>query len=119
LLELVVSVSRLAGRVYLEHRRHGAEGSVLADLAFRGLGGWRLRPFSPASVRYPFAAPSTFDQPDLVTPDPLLLGLPEIIDEPDECGFRLVRRVYEAFGYFEEFIPREFDRKRRKLTIPG
>lgn len=38
--------------------------------------------------------------------------------EPDRCGFRLVRRVYRAFGLRESDIPSEFDRRVGRLILP-
>jgi hypothetical protein len=58
------------------------------------------------------------DEPDLIWDEPLLFTLREVRDEPDRCGFRLVRRVYQAFGYDEEKVPSEFDRKAGRLILP-
>jgi hypothetical protein len=55
---------------------------------------------------------------DLAWEDPLVFSLQEVIEEPDRCGFRLVRRVYEAFGFYEDAIPKEFDRKTGRLVLP-
>lgn len=43
----------------------------------------------------------------------------QIVDEPDRCAYRLIRRIHEAFGYDDEQIPREFDPETGRLSLPG
>jgi hypothetical protein len=117
LLEYPASVFRLAGKIYLEG---GVQvDAVLADLALFGIHDWTLRPDSPVSFSYKAAEPKGFEGKEIVSAEPLSFSLEEVINEPDRCAFRLVRRVYEAFGLFEEQMPAEFDRDSGKLILPG
>lgn len=115
LLELPISVFRLAGYLYRE--LGDLAGDVLADCAFFGIRGWRLRDGSldfldPGDLREPT------DLDDLIWEEPLRFAAHEISEEPDRCGFRLVRRVYEAFGIREAAIPSFFDRGSGRLILP-
>jgi hypothetical protein len=49
---------------------------------------------------------------------PLVFGMQEVLEEPDRCGFRLMHKVYEAFGLRDEALPKEFDRKTGRLVLP-
>lgn len=42
----------------------------------------------------------------------------EFLANPDRCGFRLLRQVYQAFGIREEDMPKEFDRETGRLILP-
>jgi hypothetical protein len=44
--------------------------------------------------------------------------LGELQTRPDSIGLRLIEGVYEAFGYFPEDLPQEFDRTRGVLEFP-
>jgi len=119
LLEFPISVFRLASTIYKERGSKRADW-VLGDLALFGLKGWTLRPHSPFDHVFrsskPFAE-SDLAEPDLVWDKPLMFSWDEIIDHPDRCGFRLVQRVYEAFGFEEHEMPREFDRESGRLAF--
>lgn len=119
LLESSISAFRLASVVY---RVQGAssQDAALADLAFWGLHGWRLRCGSLIGMHWRRNKVREYQGPpeDLTWPDPLTFQLERLFSEPDRCGFRLVRRVYEAFGYRENEIPREFDRDSGRLVLP-
>ncbi len=120
LIEFPVSLFRLASRLYADYRV-GKSGSVVADAALFGISGWTLRPYSPRSLHFhhPLEAPTSYKEgKDLTWERPLVFRRDSVIEEPDWCGFRLVRRIYEAFGYFEDQIPMEFNRDTRRLEIP-
>lgn len=120
LIEYPVALYRLASCLY-RNERAADLAVVLADAALIGAQGWALPPYSPRSIHFqhPLKAPHVWNEGrDLVWERPLIFPGSEIINEPDWCGFRLVRRIYEAFGYFEEKIPLEFDRGKRRLIIP-
>lgn len=117
LLEFPASIFRLASTIYREHKFDAQE--ALADLALFGVRGWTLRPFSPVSFGYKLAKPQPFDKDEIIAPEPLGLSLTEVEEAPDRCAFRLVRRIYEAFGLFEEEMPTEFDRDSGRLILPG
>jgi hypothetical protein len=103
LLEFPASIFRLASTIYREHQFDAQE--ILADLALFGVKGWTLRPFSPVSFGYKLAKPRPFEKDEIVAAEPLTFSLTEVEEGPDRCAFRLVRRVYEAFGLFEEEMP--------------
>ena len=119
LLEYPVSAFRLA-RVFLEESRTSVGVNILADLAFFGIRGWKLRPGSIVGNRSRFNDPIEYPEAeeDLTWTKPLIFHLGELMKEPDRCGFRLVRRVYEAFGYREDEMPREYDRESDRLVLP-
>lgn len=120
LVEWPVSVMRLAGTLYRMQGRPAGDDRILADLAMFGAAEYWLRPHSPGSI-YNTLAPA--GQPRLVEPDlewrPLVLPYDEVVDEPDRCTFRLVRRIYDAFfGEGEDKIPQEFNRREMRLVLP-
>ncbi len=117
LLEFPASVFRLAATIYREREFHVE--AVIADLALFGIKGWTLRPHSPVSFGYKLARPRLFEEEEIVSAEPLSFSLDEVINEPDRCAFRLVRRVYEAFGFFEDEMPTEFNRESGRLILQG
>jgi hypothetical protein len=119
LLEYPTSVLRLASVLYGRHREDLKE--VVADLAILGAGGWRLRPFSPKAIGHhgPLGAAAFDEAKDLVWERPFLFKPEEVLESPDMCAYRLVLRVYHAFGYDAEQVPREFNPKTGRLLIPS
>jgi len=92
----------------------------LATLALFGLQGWSLWPYSPSSQGIWYRrhlTPRYFPDPDFVG-RPVRFGGLEIREEPDRCGFRLVRQLYSAFGYRLDEMPPEFDQKAGRLILP-
>ena len=67
-----------------------------------------------------FARRAAEFQGDLLELDPgqLIFDSEEVKTSPDRCGYRVVRLVYEKFGFDSEAIPREFDRTHGVLTFP-
>ena len=120
LLEYPISVFRLASTIYREHALEKID-TVLADLAIFGVRGWTLRPYSPRSFGYQGLRQEPFkDDENLLFSEPLSFQRDQILDEPDRCGFRLVKQVYQAFGHWEkEKIPKEFDQDTGKLVFPN
>jgi len=49
----------------------------------------------------------------------VVLTWKDLQSSPDRCAFRLLVRVYEAFGHPEESLPIELSRETGQLTIPG
>jgi hypothetical protein len=116
LLEFPVSAFRLAKVIYGDKLNPG--DLVLADLAILGIQGWILRGGAPGQVPA-LNAPHRYDSSDdLLWESPLQFGFAEIDASPDECAYRLVRRVYDAFDFGESAIPQWFDRRSRRLVIP-
>jgi hypothetical protein len=123
LLEFPTSVFRLAATLY----SHGSDDTslhpnlpVVADLALLGLTGWTLRPGSPETTQFLFAEPVTCQEGDhFLLTKPMVFSSQEVIDRPDRCAFRVVRRLYEAFGLSEDAIPHEYDREAGRLLFPS
>jgi hypothetical protein len=119
LLEYPISASRLASKIY----DYGLPSTVeiVSDLALFGVRKWKLRAGSPTFghfVRSTRPAKEYSNDQDLQSSRPLVFKYEEILDEPDRCGYRLVRRVYEAFGIRDEDMPRKFDPKIGRLVLP-
>ncbi len=115
LVEYPVALFRLASCLY-----RSKSGTVLADAALIGIQEWTLRPYSPRSIHFQYPlhpAQSWTESRDMVWEQPLVFQKREIFEEPDWCGFRLIRPIYEAFGYSEDKIPMEFDHTNRRLII--
>jgi len=120
LLEFPTSLFRLAATLY----RRGSERPlspdlpVVADLALLGIAGWKLRPGTPETTGFLFADPVTCQEgDDFLLTEPMVFSVEEIMETPDRCAFRLVRRLYEAFGLSEDAIPREYDREAGRLLL--
>lgn len=116
LLEYPVSAFRIVRKLY--EGKMNDDGAVVADLALFGLRGLKLRPGSPGNW-FSSKQTRTFNEADdFLLDSPLVFKAEEIENEPDRCGFRLVERVYEAFGLGREAIPREFDQEVGRLILP-
>lgn len=114
LLEYPVSTFRIAREVYKGHL--APDEFVVADLALLGVGGWKLRAGTPGRF-FTESRLEQVDEPDLFW-EPVVFAFQEIAESPDRCGFRLVRRVYQAFGLREEAMPKVFDRDSGRLILP-
>lgn len=123
LLEYTASVLRVAGRAYSESPLADPD-PVLAELALLGIGGWVLGWGAPGGGGAPGRGDylfrfEIFDAgDDLRLPKPEPFTCEEIRRAPDRCAFRLVRRVYEDFGFPDEAIPPEYDRRTGRLVLP-
>jgi hypothetical protein len=121
LLELPVSVFRLLDVIYsqgdLWQSAVPPSTMLWTHMALYGLQGWHLRPGSPNQWGYRPPAAVRFEEMDFILEQPLVFRLAEL-REPDNCGYRLVSRVYEAFGFPESAIPGEFNRKLGRLALP-
>jgi hypothetical protein len=92
---------------------------VLGDLALLNVGARQLRPGSPGELFFGSNEPSqSTEGGDILAKSPLMFTANEVLAEPDRCGFRLVRRVYQAFGMREDDIPNAYDRKAGRLILP-
>ncbi|HEX4960082.1 MAG TPA: ATP-binding protein [Thermoanaerobaculia bacterium] len=109
LLEYVVSAFRMARVIYLDALR--PRDPVVVDLVLAGARGWKLRTgWLPR--------PRVMQSDDLVLTQPLTFRFREIAEGPDRCGYRLIERVYEAFGIRREGIPDLFDPESGRLVLP-
>jgi len=99
-VEYPVSLLRLLAYVY----RDITQGEVLLQSVFFGVKGSTLAPYRPGAVYFPRL--QSWDEDLLYCPiDPLVAGAGEIVQAPDSVAFRLIKPLYEAFGYDEEKIP--------------
>jgi len=114
LLEYPISAFRIARVAYDGHLE--PEDWVAADLALLGVGGWGLRKGTPGDF---FLANqlARLEEADL-TWEPVVFAFHEIDEAPDRCGYRLVRRVYQAFGLRETAMPRQYDPENGRLILP-
>lgn len=102
LLGYLISVTRLVGRLLEEarlwHRPHRPpHGGFWAALGITGLQGWGLLPGNLAawpSYRYQI---SRFQEKDLLLEEPLRFSQDDLRERPDECGMRLIERIYDGF----------------------
>jgi hypothetical protein len=116
LLEFPVSAFRMAKVIYSGASKPG--DLVIADLAILGIRGWILRGGTPGRV-VALSTPHRYgSSDDLIWERPLRFTFAALEANPDECAYRLVRRVYEAFDFSEDAMPRWFDRRSRRLVIP-
>jgi hypothetical protein len=115
LLEYPISAFRVARVIY--DGLIDPEDRVVADLALFGIGGWLLREGTPGDFFLGNDLSRPQEAPDLIW-EPVVFTYREIDEAPDRCGFRLVRRVYQAFGWREEHMPRQYDREAGKLILP-
>jgi hypothetical protein len=133
-IEYTVSMFRLAGVVYQDELEpEGAltrQAQILADLGLFRVSSWQLRPHSPRSIGYlrsgfdnevvadaPLRRPGHPEVEDVLLHQPHPFYAHELIDEPDRCAFRIVREIYQAFGYTEDKIPAELDRTTGRLEL--
>lgn len=118
LLELPISALRLAAAAY--RGRVKLDLPVALDLALLEIDGWRLRRGTPGTAYFRGAAGRSMEkqeESELVW-DPLVLPIREITEQPDRCGFRLARRIYQAFGIGESDMPRFYDHTSERLVLP-
>ena len=113
LLEYIVSAFRMARVIYLGTLN--PQDTVVVDLVLTGARGWKLRAGTPGNW---FSKPKVMQSNDLVLAQPLTFRLSEIDGEPDRCAYRLIERVYEAFGIRREGIPNLFDPESGRLVLP-
>lgn len=115
LLEYPISAFRIARVIYMGHL--DPDDAVAVDLALFGVDGWKLRPGTPNDLGFHSQLLHKWKEPDLVW-EPLTFTFRQIDEAPDRCGFRLVRRVYQAFGLREDAMPGEYDRETGRLVLP-
>lgn len=114
-LEVPVSVLRLAHYIY---RDLALETQVAVDLALFDVASLPLAPGSPLVGSYlPPNGRNLPEGSDFLLDRPLLVTVEELRDG-DRVGLRLARKIYQAWGFSESDIPREFDRKTGRLVLP-
>ncbi|MBI4231219.1 MAG: ATP-binding protein [Planctomycetes bacterium] len=120
LMEYTTSIFRLAsvvhrGEALLRREAH----TFLVDLVLFNVKGWVLRPYSPNTFGFTYSVqkPQPFPDDEFALEQLLAFPHQEMTQEPDRCAFRLLVRIYEAFGHDEDKIPKEFDRKTGRLVL--
>jgi hypothetical protein len=114
LMEYTISAFRIAAEVYRGRLKPGER--IVADLALFGVKGWKLRSDSPQAPWSSRRNLKAFEESEDLSQELEFLA-EQIDEEPDRCGYRLVERVFEAFGYEREWIPAEFDQKTGRLIL--
>lgn len=114
LLEFPVSAFRIASFLYSRFAPE-LETRVAVACALLGLQGWSLRPYAPDNLRS-LARIQEYGEQDFEWGH--IYDASDIREEPDRCGFRLVRKIYEAFGYREDEMPRYFEPETGRLVLP-
>jgi hypothetical protein len=127
LLEVPTSVFRLLSKMLRYEtlwEELPLENSLfVSSVALLGLQGWTLRPYSPQLQQlqgwwnYLLRDPHSSSDRDFILAQPFGFTLRAIRDDPDRCGFRLVSRIYEAFGFGTAELPSEFDQKSGRLVL--
>jgi hypothetical protein len=128
LMEIPVSVFRLLSKMLnvaaFWEKPLAPDTLFVCSIALFGLEGWTLRPFSPQSsqldgwMNYLLMEPRSSSDRDFILANPLQFPMSEVRDQPDRCGFIMVSRVYEAFGFGPDQMPRELDQKAGRLILP-
>lgn len=99
LLGYPISVVRLVRRLLEEPSlwRELAKGEFWAALAITGLRGWGLLPGNLADWPMHRYRGKRFEDQVLLLPEPLRFTQDDLRAWPDECGMRIVERIYDAF----------------------
>lgn len=121
-LEYPISVFRIASQAYRWSSSWTEpavdETDLVVHMAAFNLRGWSLRPGSPRAWSFRPPEARVFEwSDDFVLERPLVFPLRDM-ERPDACGFRLLQRFYEAFGFSRDQIPAELDRKAGRLLLP-
>ncbi len=121
LLEFPVSLARLVRTLYEDFAATppGPDARVVLGLGLFQIGNWTLAPGSPNSIAFLMQKPRVYSGADAFLGEPVVVPWKEMHATPDRCAFHLVRQVYQAFGYEEQDIPREYDPVAGRLTFPG
>lgn len=104
-IPLVVSATRLGGALY---REIGIR-DLIVSLAVFGVRGNVLYPGDPFAKRLTWRVPPPWAKAGELSrekvEDTLEFSVEELSASPDRCAFRLIRRIYDAFGLDESAIP--------------
>ena len=96
-------------------------GNALIELGIGGARGLALRAHSPQSDVWLFKHEGTLhvaqDDP-LVLPRPVRVSVEELVSRPGRVAVRIAERLYEAFDFGLNDLPREVDRQAGAITLP-
>lgn len=117
LIEYPVSAMRIAAGIF--ESELAPEGKIACDLALISLNGWRLRSGTPGQWFFnsPLNSYHEFEEDDFFLEKPAIFTQQEICKEPDVCAWRLLERIYEAFGFRRHQMPDYFDPIQRRVTF--
>jgi hypothetical protein len=116
LFEFPASAFRIASKIYQGKVEEAC--TVVADLALFEARSSKLRPGAPGPFWSTDDAAVFDETSDLLSDHPLMFTAREVIENPDQCAFRLVRRVYEAFGLRQDAIlPGVYDPAAGRLVL--
>src|SRR6185312_14495188 len=96
-VEYIVSAFKMARVIYLDLLH--PQDAVVVDLILTGARGLKLRAGVYSQVK-------ALQSEDFVLTKPLRFPFREIAEDSESCGYRLIERVYEAFGLRREDIPK-------------
>jgi hypothetical protein len=101
LLGYVISVTRLIAPLLDEARlwHRPPQGDFWAALGMTGLQGWGLLPGDLAGwIAYRYQVSRfRFQDKDLLLEEPLRFSQADLRERPDECGMRLIEKIYDGF----------------------
>jgi Putative DNA-binding domain len=124
LCEPPVSALRVARALYDGLLAEKVE--IVIDFALIGVEGRILLPGTPDSSTPSWVAMGLarvplrpFDAADFLLDRPLVVPARDLFENPDAIGYRLVERVYEAFGLRRDQMPSFFDPVTRRLVLPS
>lgn len=125
LFEKAASLFRLARAIHADQDIVGHPAPAFgSDLAFSGSSDLKLRGGSHNSLAfnddYLASRSGLLGRLDgsFELTQPLTFERQELGDAPDRCAFRLMEKVYEAFGIDPAHITPEYDRRRGVLDLP-
>lgn len=104
LLGYPISVLRLASKLFQGGSLwdKAPSGGLWATLAVLGLQGWGLLPGGLAQWPSRRHQLQRFDAPDFLMDEPLFFSREDVLERPDECGRRIIRRLYEGFNILRD-----------------
>lgn len=117
LMRLTLSFLQLAGKLL----KGSPETRIHLVAALFGARDLELRPFSHDAhgygTQYPGHRHRRFEVARDLLLEPALVSLSELVDHPQACGYRLLLRMYEGYGYEPDELPRELDRASGEIRL--
>ncbi len=119
LLETVISLTRLADKLYALDDARTDVNSVFADIAIVGGKSWTLPAYPPGTHGYlgRHGTPGVIEDDNLDLSKPLSFTALDLHENPDLVGFRIVCALYYFLGLSEDRIPSSFDRAQQRLLL--
>lgn len=114
LLEYSVSFFRMASEVL---KVDTSSAKVNIDVLLVGTTDWKLPAFPPGKYGDFLEHEKPRQLRDVVLDRPLSVKSSQMIENPDEIGFVVVKKIYQWFNLPEERIPSQYDRVTKRLTL--